>query len=59
MRRGIRKASIQPGMMIVVEGFMAKDGSHNASGGRVTFSDGSQVFTAGSEDRVPGEGKKQ
>jgi len=57
MRRGIRKTSIQPGMTVQVEGFMAKDGSHNASGGRVTFPDGSQVFTAGSEDRLPGQGR--
>ena len=59
MRRGIKKASIQPGMQIMVEGFMAKDGSHNASGGRVTFPDGSQVFTAGSEDRLPGQGRPE
>jgi Family of unknown function (DUF6152) len=59
MRRGIKKVSIQPGMMIMVEGFMAKDGSHNASGGRVTFADGSQVFTAGSEDRLPGQGRPE
>ncbi len=59
MRRGIKKASIQEGMQVVVEGFMAKDGSHNASGGRVTFPDGRQVFTAGSEDKLPGEGRKQ
>jgi lipopolysaccharide export system protein LptA len=59
MRRGIKKASIQPGMTIMVEGFMAKDGTHNASGGRVTFPDGSQVFTAGSEDRLPGQGRPE
>ena len=59
MRRGIKKASIQPGMQIMVEGFMAKDGTHNASGGRVTFPDGSQVFTAGSEDRLPGQGRPE
>jgi hypothetical protein len=59
MRRGIKKASIQEGMTVMVEGFLAKDGSHNASGGRVTFPDGRQVFTAGSEDKLPGEGRKQ
>jgi hypothetical protein len=52
-RRGIYSKVIQPGMTISVEGFRAKDGSNNASGGRVTFPDGKQVFTAGSEDRVP------
>ena len=59
MRRGIAKKSIGEGMMVSVEGFLAKDGSHNASGGRVTFPDGRQVFTAGSEDKLPGEGKGQ
>ena len=53
MRRGISNQAIKPGMVITVEGFRAKDGSNNASGGRVTFPDGRNVFTAGSEDRTP------
>jgi hypothetical protein len=57
MRRGISKKVIEPGMAITVEGFRSKDGSNNANGARVTFPDGRQVFTAGSEDRTPGEGK--
>src|SRR3984885_13032049 len=36
MRRGITRDVIQPGMTIMVEGFHAKDGSHNGSGGKVT-----------------------
>lgn len=58
MRRGVTHDSIQPGMTITVEGFLAKDGSHNGNGSRVTFPDGRQVFTAGAEDKLPGEGKK-
>lgn len=50
MRRGITKDVIQPGMTVVVEGFMAKDGSHNANGSKVTFADGSSVFTANAEE---------
>jgi hypothetical protein len=57
MRRGINRDVIKTGMVVVVEGFRSKDGSNNGSGGRVTFPDGHQVFTAGSEDRTPGEGK--
>jgi hypothetical protein len=53
MRRGIAKSVIQPGMTIKVEGFRARDGSNNASGGKVTFPDGRMVFTASQEDRVP------
>jgi hypothetical protein len=53
MRRGITKSVIQPGMNIKVEGFRARDGSNNASGGKVTFPDGRMVFTASQEDRIP------
>lgn len=53
MRRGVTKSVIQPGMTVKVEGFRARDGSNNASGGKVTFPDGRMVFTASQEDRVP------
>ena len=33
------------------QGFLAKDGSHNANGSKVTFQDGTSVFTANAEDR--------
>jgi hypothetical protein len=56
MRRGVPRSSIQPGMMVVVEGFKAKDGSNNANGSKVTFEDGRSVFTAGNEDEA---GKKK
>jgi hypothetical protein len=55
MRRGITKEVIQPGMTVNVEGFRSKDGSNNASGGKVTFPDGRNVFTAGAEDKIPGK----
>jgi hypothetical protein len=53
MRRGIKREVIKEGMTITVDGFKAKDGSNNGSGGRVTFPDGRQVFTAGAEDKLP------
>jgi hypothetical protein len=49
MRRGITKDVIQPGMMVDVEGFRAKDGSNNANGNKVTFPDGRMVFTSSRE----------
>lgn len=52
-RRGIPRNAMKIGDVVVVEGFRARDGSNNASGGRVTFADGRQVFTASSEDKVP------
>jgi hypothetical protein len=51
MRRGIYKSVIQPGMMVNVEGFRAKDGSDNANGTKVTFPDGRQVFTSSQEPK--------
>lgn len=53
MRRGIMKDQLKIGETVVVEGFRSKDGSNNASGGRLTFPDGRAVLTAGSQDRVP------
>ncbi len=53
MRRGITRDVLKPGDVIVVEGFRAKDGSNNASGGNVTFADGRKVFAGAAEDAVP------
>jgi hypothetical protein len=52
-RRGILKERLKVGETIVVEGFRARDGSNNASGGTVTFGDGRRVFTASNEDALP------
>jgi hypothetical protein len=52
-RRGIVKDRLKIGDVIVVEGFRARDGSNNASGGTVTFADGRRVFTASNEDALP------
>ena len=54
MRRGIVKDQLKLGETVLVEGFRAKDGSNNASGGRVTFPDGRNVLTAGAQDTAPG-----
>ena len=52
-RRGIKKDVMKIGDTVKVEGFLAKDGSSNASGGKITFADGRQVFTAAAEDTAP------
>jgi hypothetical protein len=49
-RRGITRDVLQIGATVNVEGSRAKDGSNNASGRRVTFPDGKNVFTASAED---------
>ena len=53
MRRGITKGVLAVGTIVNVEGFKARDGSNNASGGSVTLPDGRNVFTASREDAVP------
>jgi Family of unknown function (DUF6152) len=50
LRRGITKDVLKIGSTINVEGSRAKDGSNNASGRKVTFPDGRNVFTASAED---------
>jgi len=51
MRRGITKDVLKIGAVVSVEGFLARDGSKNMTGRRVTFSDGRDVFTAGPEQQ--------
>jgi hypothetical protein len=52
-RRGITKDALKVGDLVKVEGFRAKDGSNNGSGGNVTFADGRKVFAGSAEDVVP------
>jgi len=59
MRRGINKDVLKPGDTIMVEGFRAKDGSNNASGGNVTFADGRKVFAGSAEDVNPQNNQKK
>ena len=54
-RRGITKEVLKVGDVIKVDGFRAKDGSTNGSGGNVTFADGRKVFAGSAEDVVPGQ----
>jgi hypothetical protein len=51
MRRGITKDVLKIGATVSVEGFLARDGSKNMTGRRVTFADGRDVFTAGPEQQ--------
>jgi hypothetical protein len=46
MRRGITKDALKVGAVVNVEGSRARDGSNNASGRSVTFTDGKNVLTA-------------
>jgi hypothetical protein len=46
MRRGIMKSQLKLGSTVIVEGFRARDGSHNGFGRSVTYADGQRVFMA-------------
>ena len=51
MRRGITKSLLKIGETVIVDGFMAKDGSKNGFGRSVTYADGRNVFTANPQDQ--------
>jgi hypothetical protein len=48
LRRGWRKDTVQIGFDIVVQGFLAKDGSHTANGTSVTLPNGQKLFVGSS-----------
>jgi hypothetical protein len=47
-RRGYRKGLILPGMVVTIEGYLAKDGSHTGNAHKLTMPDG-RVIQLGSE----------
>ena len=44
LRRGFNKNSLQPGTVILVEGYQAKDGAMRANGRDIIFEDGTSLF---------------
>jgi hypothetical protein len=57
LRRGWNRNSVIPGMVVVVEGFRAKDGSNRANGREVTFPDGKKLFVGSSGTGAPLDGR--
>ncbi len=55
VRRGWSKTSIPAGMEILVEGYMAKDGTNKANGRDVTLPDGRRLFVGSSGTGAPDE----
>ena len=53
MRRGWTRNSLKPGDSIVVEGYVAKDGSNLANARQVTLADGRKIFAGAAEDGGP------
>ncbi|HWF11134.1 MAG TPA: DUF6152 family protein [Bryobacteraceae bacterium] len=48
LRRGFTKKSLEPGTVIVVDGYQAKSGDARANGANITFPDGKRLFLGGS-----------
>ena len=53
LRRGWTKDSLPPGTQIVVEGYLARDGSKRASGQNITFPDGRRLFVGSTGAGAP------
>lgn len=56
-RRGFTKDSLPVGSEILVEGFLAKDGSRRGNGRDITFSDGKKLFLGSSGTGAPRDAK--
>src|ERR1700733_11273724 len=55
VRAGFTKDSLQPGTVIKVNGFRAKDGALRANGRDITLPDGRNIFVGGSSPGAPKE----
>jgi hypothetical protein len=56
LRRGFTKKSLEPGTVIIVDGYQAKTGENRANGSNITFSDGKRLFLGGSNpNELPGK----
>ena len=56
LRRGLRKTDFEPGLQLVVTGFLAKNGTNTANGRTVTFPDGREFFAGSSGNGAPRDG---
>lgn len=56
-RRGFTRESLPVGAEILVDGFMAKDGSQRANGRDLVFSDGRKLFLGSSGTGAPRDGR--
>lgn len=57
LRRGFNKASLQPGTVILVEGYRAKDGALRGNGRDITFENGTRLFLGSSGTGAPRDGR--
>jgi hypothetical protein len=52
-RQGWRRDSLKPGDQVVIEGFLAKDGTHTMNARSVQTSDGRRLFAGSANDGGP------
>jgi len=57
VRAGVRKTDFVPGSEIVVQGFLAKNGTHTINGREITFADGREFFMGSSGPGAPTQGR--
>ena len=53
LRRGLKRDTIKPGQVIIVDGYQAKDRSNRANGRDVTLTDGRKFFMGSSGTGAP------
>lgn len=56
LRNGLTKQSLEPGTLIVVDGYQAKDRSNRANGRNVTLENGETIFMGSSGTGAPRDG---
>ena len=54
-RRGINKNTVKPGMVVMVDGYQARDGSRRANGRDVTLPEGRKLFLGSQGTGAPGD----
>ncbi len=52
-RRGFRKDALPPGTVIVIDGFLAKDGTQKANGRNITLPSGQTLFVGADNTGAP------
>ena len=57
LRRGLKRDSIKPGTVIIVDGYQSKDRLARANGRDVTFEDGTKFFLGSSGTGAPLDGR--
>ena len=59
LRRGLKRDTLKPGQLIVVDGYQAKDRSNRANGRDVTLPDGQKFFLGSSGTGAPYDAERK